>query len=1100
MSEDQPVGRDPASQLVVIGSSAGGIDALRVLLSTLPADFAAPVVIAQHLDPRRASALVDVLASASTLPVRSVSGELPLELGHVYVVPADRDVIISDHHVSVRTDTASGSRPSVDRLLATAARSFGDGLVAVVLTGMGSDGAAGAQAVKAYGGTVVVQNPDTARFPGMPESVAPTAVDAVAELDAIGPLLVDILASRDILPAAGDELQTFLQHVRTQSGLDFGAYKRATIERRLQRRMAAAGVSSLADYREYIDRHPHEMQRLVSSFLIKVTQFFRDPGLWDHLRTRVLPDLIARGRARGELRLWSAGCATGEEAYSLAILVADLLGEFGETLPVRIFATDLAPDAVEFARRGIYPANAMEDLPSDIVERHFVRLDGGLEVSKRVRGMVVFGEHDLGRRAPFPRIDLVLCRNVLIYFTPELQRRALHLFAFSLRQGGYLVLGSSETVSPLPDYFALEQSRLKVFRRIGEYALNASLGADKEPLGVGTAPARPSTRRLSPRTSVSPPAPPRELPRVPEHGSVGTAVIDQGYFVRAINGAARNLLGLQGAGIGEDLIHAVPPEIAQPLREAIDRARGGDAASLSLTVPESMIDRRRDLLVSCTPVRQDGKPFDTAGEEPVAAVLLEVTDVSSLGRRIREAEDRASAAVAEAEALRPLADDASDQVRALRSANSRLAEDLAQFLGDNEQLQLANEEAQAASEEIETLNEELQATNEELETLNEELYATVEELTTTNDELQARSVELERVAIERETQRYTGEAERNRLATVLSTMSDAVLMLNADGEPVLANASYDQTFGPGVEWTPEDEQGQPLPRDLWPQRQAAAGNAFTVAFTLPGEGTDRRWFEAKGQPTSSNSRESGVVVIRDITDRSLRHQQEQFLAIAVHELRTPLTALTGRIQLLERRLRRMDADPWLREQVAIALEQAWRLGGGIADLMDAARVQAGKLQLDRSRFDLIAVTQDAVTTASPLSEETPIRIDAPKESIVIDGDARRIGRVMLNLLANALVHAPSAEGVDVRMRVEGKDVIIEVEDNGPGVEASQLPRIFERFYQGDPSASAKGGLGLGLFISREIIEAHGGTIDASSTLGEGTTFVVRLPTGKLDSA
>ena len=237
--------------------------------------------------------------------------------------------------------------------------------------------------------------------------------------------------------------------------------------RRLQRRMAAAGAATLPDYRRYMERHPEELQRLVASFLIKVTEFFRDPELFTYLRDRVLPGLISEARERGELRIWSAGCATGEEAYTLAMLVADLLGEDAEELPVRIFATDIASDAVEFARRGVYTQAALEGLPADFVERHFTPVDGAFEVRKQVRSLVVFGEHDLGNRAPFPRIDLVLCRNVLIYFTPELQRRALQLFAFSLRQGGYLALGKAETVSPLPEFFSVEQPRLKIFRRAG---------------------------------------------------------------------------------------------------------------------------------------------------------------------------------------------------------------------------------------------------------------------------------------------------------------------------------------------------------------------------------------------------------------------------------------------------------------------------------------------------------------------------------------------------------------------------------------------------------------------------------------------------------
>src|SRR5215207_8835078 len=451
--------REPFARLVVVGSSAGGVDALLTFVATLPRDFPAPIVVAQHLDPRRQSHLGEILSNRSVLPVRTASGDQPLQPGIIYVVAADRDVEITDHALKVTAPTgaAPSPRPSIDRLLATAARTFTDELVAVILTGTGSDGATGAQAVKAHGGTVIVQNPDTATYPGMPLAVPSSAIDIVADLEAIGPLLGDLVSGTYSIPASSDDsdLHAFLDRVRERTGLDFSAYKRATIVRRLQRRMAAAGAATLMDYRRYMERHPEELQRLVASFLIKVTEFFRDPELFTYLSDRVLPALVSEARERGALRIWSAGCATGEEAYTLAMLVSDLLADESEELPVRIFATDVAADAVEFARRGIYSGAAVEGLPGDLVDRHFNPLNGTFEVRKQIRSLVVFGEHDLGNRAPFPRIDLVLCRNVLIYFTPELQRRALQLFAYSLRHGGYLALGKAETVSPLPEFFSV---------------------------------------------------------------------------------------------------------------------------------------------------------------------------------------------------------------------------------------------------------------------------------------------------------------------------------------------------------------------------------------------------------------------------------------------------------------------------------------------------------------------------------------------------------------------------------------------------------------------------------------------------------------------
>src|SRR3954447_20773474 len=365
---------ESVSQLVIIGSSAGGIDALSAVVRTFPPNMPAPVLVAQHLDPRRPSHLTDILRRHSTLRVETVDDHARLEPNMILVLPPGRQAEITDHEIRLTDTTDRGPRPSIDLLFTSAAQIFGEGLIAVILTGTGHDGAAGARDVKVMGGTVVVQNPETASYPGMPLSLAPTSVDIVAELEAIGGLIHELLTGvRE--PAKPDDerlLRAFLDQLRDRSGIDFAGYKRATILRRLQRRMVATSNPKLRSYVRYVQANPDEYQRLTASFLIKVTEFFRDAALFDHLRETVIPELIADARERDrELRVWSAGCATGEEAYSLAMLIADALGDELDTFNVRIFATDVDADAITFARRGIYAEAALADMPPDTIERHF---------------------------------------------------------------------------------------------------------------------------------------------------------------------------------------------------------------------------------------------------------------------------------------------------------------------------------------------------------------------------------------------------------------------------------------------------------------------------------------------------------------------------------------------------------------------------------------------------------------------------------------------------------------------------------------------------------------------------------------------------------
>jgi two-component system CheB/CheR fusion protein len=1081
--------------LIVVGASAGGIGAILTLVASLPSDFPAPVIVAQHLDPNRRSQLGELLASRSKLPVRTASGNDSLEPGMIYVVPSDRDVEISDHHIGLRRDGVGLSRPSVDRLMSTAARVFGETLTGVILTGMGEDGSAGTQAIKAYGGTVIVQNPESAEYAGMPASVPASAIDIVADLEAIGPLLVDLYSGIYALPPPDEdaELRSFLGHVREQSGLDFSTYKRPTIQRRLMRRMVAVGSTSLAEYRRYVEQHPEELQRLVTSFLIKVTRFFRDPDVFDSLRDHILPSLIREARERGELRLWSAGCATGEEAYTLAMLVTDLIGDSVDPLPVRIFATDIATDAVEFARQGVYPASAVADLPADVLGRHFVHRDGVYEIRKQVRSLTVFGEHDLSQRAPFPRIDLVLCRNVLIYFAPELQRRSLQLFAFSLRHNGYLVLGQAETVSPLPEFFTLEQPGLKFYRRIGGSA----------PIPVDRVAGLPTTKRLEPRwtrssrrgsqlMTRSQPArvevPSFQLARTLDVLSTGVAVIDRDYHIITINQAARRLLGILLAGPGEDVIHRALPVLSLPLRSALDAAFRGETTTTIHRIPRDVIEESgRDLAITC-------RPAPVGDDEPITAAVLEVLDVTALSQQQRDVTLELEEVKAERDTLRERVAIATSEVRELRLADQFMAAELGRLRAENEQLQVAAEEAQAAAEEIETLNEEQQASNEELETLNEELQATVEELNTTNSDLQARTFELETLTSSLQAQRETSEAQRARLEAILTSMREAVQVIDESGDVLLVNPTWERLFGVDGDLVPEDELGRPLPASAWPKRRALERNASTLEFTLPGPDGGRRWFEASTQPVQTgDGNRWGVIVIRDITDRSLRHLQQQFLALASHELRTPLTTLSGSLQLLSRRFKGLQGEDRLQRHVARAWEQVRRLEDHIGELTDVVHLQSGTFRVEREPLDLTGLVRDALELAQYVSEGQAVRDDLPKEPIRVDGDARRLEQVLMNLMVNAFRHAHGSGGVDVRLRSEGDVAVIEVQDYGPGIPEHALPQIFSRFYQTEADRHARSGLGLGLFIAREIVAAHGGTIDVRSIEGDGATFLVRLP-------
>ena len=735
------------SDLVVVGSSAGGVGALSTLVSTLNENFPAPIVLAQHLDPQRPSHLGSILERRTNLPVVVVDehSPTPLESGKIYVVPANRHVKIDDGHVLLEGDHNNRPKPSVDLLLSSAAASYGEHLIAVILTGAGSDGAAGAVEVKNAGGVVIIQNPQTAAYPSMPLSLPPTAVDHVAEMEMIGPLLFDLLRGVELpVPEKPDDdpFRDLLTHVTAETSIDFRNYKSSTILRRIGRRMAVTHNATIREYLKYLRIHPNEVKELVRAFLIKVTGFFRDPEAFEFIKLTIIPELVERGRANDRtLRLWSAGCATGEEAYSLALLLADHLGaEFSEW-SIKIFATDLAADAISFARRGLYPANVLNDLPEDYRDRYFEPVDHGYRIVKALRQVAIFGQQDISRGVPFPRINLVACRNLLIYLKPELQQTVLDLFAYSLHQShGYLFLGKAETTRPTKASFELVNKKWKIYRCLGgpvAVPLHDPLALTRHT----TTAARELRRRpvvaaqtQGPLDMTQAELEITQLRRLNEtilrYTNVAVVIIDRLYRIMTINTQARRLLGIHDIAYDQDFLHTVRGLPYQEVRRAIDTAFH---ERVTITIGELKLDEAIEgtgRFVSLTITVMQVEP---GAPELAVLTVLDITEQVQGQRRLEEVQRQQSELVAELSASN----------KRFSAMNKELQDANEELQAANEELMLTQEELQATNEEFEATNEELQATNEELETNNEELQATNEELQTTNDELTARTLELQ---------------------------------------------------------------------------------------------------------------------------------------------------------------------------------------------------------------------------------------------------------------------------------------------------------------------------------------------------------------------
>jgi len=831
------------TDLVVVGASAGGVGALSTLVSTVHKNFPAPIVLAQHLDPQRPSNLASILERRSKLPVVIVgeSSPTPLEPGRIYVVPSNKHVKISEGHVYLEGDHLDRPRPSVDLLLSSAAQAYGEHLIAVVLTGSGSDGAAGAVDVKNAGGVVIIQNPQTAPYPSMPLSLPPTAVDHVVEIEQIGPLLFDILRGARLpeTEKVEDPLRDLLTHVGAQTNIDFRNYKSSTILRRIGRRMAVTHNASIREYTDYLRTHPEEVKELVRAFLIHVTGFFRDPEAFEFLRSLVIPELIDRARGNGRiLRLWSAGCATGEEAYSLALLIADALGSEFSEWSVKVFATDLAEDAINFARRGLYPENVLSELPLDYRARFFEPVDHGYRVSKTLRQVVIFGQQDISRGVPFPRIDLVACRNLLIYLKPDMQQVVLDLFAYSLHQSsGFLFLGKAETARPTKAAFELVNKKWKIYRCVGgPFSLPVHESAAQQTTALPRdARARPAiaTRATAQSDTSQPDIDIAQMRRIDEtllrHTNVAVVIIDGLYRIVMINAAARRLLGVRDVAYEQDFLHSVRGLPYQDVRRAIDTAFREHS---TITVPDLELaetaegtGRYINLTIMIMQVEQSVAKL-------AVITALDTTEQVQTKRRLEAVQREQAELVGELSASN----------KRLSAMNKELQDANEELQAANEELMLTQEELQATNEEFEATNEELQATNEELETNNEELQATNEELQTTNDELSARTHELQVIMRQH-------RLEQVQLEELLERFPHYVLILNAQDLTIeRVNPTYQRILGNrNVTGLPVSEvfSGQDLDKLLKlltraiRERQTIQTTPLEVTVAGPGDGIDR---------------------------------------------------------------------------------------------------------------------------------------------------------------------------------------------------------------------------------------------------------------------
>lgn len=710
--------RGPHHYVVGIGASAGGLEALTALVAGLRPGFGLSYVVVQHLSPTYKSMLPQLLGRETSLPVIEIAhGQRP-QPDTIYITPPDRNVVLKDGQLELlQSPRELTPKPSANLFFASLAEERREDAIGIILSGTGSDGSSGIRAIKAAGGFTFAQDPQSAKYDGMPKSAIDTGcVDWIQTPEGISEELARLSASRPVLPVGGQEdlpltaLKRLLNKVRSRTKLDFSGYKETTLWRRVERRLFANRCPSLDAYLTLVERQPEELERLAKDILISVTSFYRDRESFKALE-RALKKMLERKLPGDEIRVWVPGCATGEEAYSIAIMIHRLLGETFDQYRVQIFATDVDMDAMTVARRGMYPMVLLGELDQQLVQRYFRPSGDRFEIIKSVREAVIFARQDLVLDPPFLRLDLISCRNVLIYLQPNLQARILSLFHYALLPEAFMFLGKSESVAQQELLFVAENKEARIFRRRGE-------GGRALPAPAGTfhQGATDPTNERSVNAGRSTPPREQQILRAASSLYVPPAVVvDKQMNILHVLGEVGGFLqipsGRASLNLNTLLVRDLRVEVQALMRSVEQKG-------------QSVVGRQR------LPLKEAGGPLIRLAVHPLSIDSTE--RLFMICFVVADAPDSARPSMAEeGDAGRS---DLEDELIATREHLQTLVEEL----------ETSNEEMQALNEEVQAANEELQATNEELEASNEELQSTNEELLTINEELQTKSADLVR--------------------------------------------------------------------------------------------------------------------------------------------------------------------------------------------------------------------------------------------------------------------------------------------------------------------------------------------------------------------
>jgi chemotaxis methyl-accepting protein methylase/signal transduction histidine kinase/chemotaxis response regulator CheB len=1102
------------SFVVAIGASAGGLAALEQFFDHMPSDSGMAFVVVQHLSPDFKSLMDDLLARHTRMAIHRVTAGISLEPDSIYLIPPKTHMTVVEGKLYLRElEQGHHSDLPIDVFFRSLAKDYGDRAIAVVFSGTGSDGSRGIRDVHEAGGLVLVQSIDSAQFDGMPRSAFATGV---CDLALAPESMPEVL--RQYARAPEDErsqvLQSFLVHdedgefqeifaaLRSRYNLDFSGYKPPTVGRRIQRRMEFLHLSDANSYAAHLARDTQELDALYRDLLIGVTEFFREPKAFDALKEKYLAPLFEERSPDDEIRIWSAGCATGEEAYSLAIMLAELAEKHRFKGKITIFATDVHRASLDFASLGLYGGQCLKNVSEERLEKYFVKMaEGNYQVAPDLRKMIVFSPHNLISDPPFTRMDLICCRNLLIYLQTEIQERILALFHFALKTRGLLFLGSSESLGKMAGEFDTLDAGCKLFRKIRDVrvAMDMRLDPSKKLMTVT------GISRAAHRLTVSLD---RQLVHdydiLLEQYMPPGVLIDEQHRVLHCFGDVSELLQQPRGRFDNDLLEMVPEALKIPLRTALHRAARNCAMVTSPNAVWLGAEEKQchDLRVECL---HDSKTRSMHYFVSLSPTLRDRPNPARISREVYDIPQ--------------------DQIP--EYMQQRIVELEEELQANQENLQATIEELQTANEELQTTNEELMASNEELQSTNEELQSVNEELYTVNAEFELKNKELKHlnqdhdnllgsievgiVYLDRDLliRKFNPAIEKifNLLPRDIGRPIDHIAYHLSRQEQMLKDVRLVLATGRIVENEVVTQDGQWLLKRLLPFRnenRIIDGVVMTFTDISRVKEAERKLVRAnEGLERKVAERTEMLLLAKEEAD-SANAAKSIFLANMSHEIRTPMTGIFATVQLLEA----STLSPRQQEILGVLKTAAGNLMEILDDILDFSKIEAGKLSLKREPFTLADVIEEVLSLHRSRFEQKQLECvidlekDVPPELV---GDALRLKQIFSNMVSNAVKFTEQGKIVlAAAVQDRGEESILvrfSIRDTGCGLASEALNLIFQPFTQADHSITRKyGGTGLGLTICKKLVTMMEGEIWAENNPEGGASFHFTVRLGLPDHA